>query len=116
MTGMGDDGAEGLGAIKKEGGMTIAQSEESCVVYGMPKAAIERGYAIRVVGLDVMASDAAGACAAGTRRNWLLRPRGARRTLRFGYGNGRDQRDLAADRPGMICSRKGRSVWSSLHQ
>src|SRR5579863_7406046 len=41
MTGMGDDGAEGLGAIKKEGGMTIAQSEESCVVYGMPKAAIE---------------------------------------------------------------------------
>ena len=60
MTGMGDDGAEGLGAVKKEGGMTIAQSEESCVVYGMPKAAIERGYAIRVVGLDVMACDAAG--------------------------------------------------------
>jgi two-component system, chemotaxis family, protein-glutamate methylesterase/glutaminase len=56
MTGMGDDGAEGLGAIKKEGGMTIAQSEESCVVYGMPKAAIERGYAIRVVGLDIMAA------------------------------------------------------------
>jgi two-component system chemotaxis response regulator CheB len=56
MTGMGDDGAEGLGAIKKEGGMTIAQSEESCVVYGMPKAAIERGYAIRVVGLDIMGS------------------------------------------------------------
>jgi two-component system chemotaxis response regulator CheB len=54
MTGMGDDGAEGLGAIKKEGGMTVAQNEESCVVYGMPKAAIERGYAIRVVGLDVM--------------------------------------------------------------
>ena len=56
MTGMGDDGAEGLGAIRKEGGMTVAQSEESCVVYGMPKAAIERGYAIRVVGLDLMAS------------------------------------------------------------
>jgi chemotaxis response regulator CheB len=51
---MGDDGAEGLGAIKKQGGMTIAQSEESCVVYGMPKAAIERGYAIRVIGLDGM--------------------------------------------------------------
>ncbi len=54
MTGMGDDGAEGLGEIKREGGMTIAQSEESCVVFGMPKAAIERGYAIRVVGLDLM--------------------------------------------------------------
>ena len=62
MTGMGDDGAEGLGAIKKEGGMTIAQSEESCVVYGMPKAAIERGYAIRVVGLDVMASTLQAIC------------------------------------------------------
>jgi two-component system chemotaxis response regulator CheB len=60
MTGMGDDGAEGLGAVKKEGGMTIAQSEESCVVFGMPKAAIERGYAMRVVGLDAMADDAAG--------------------------------------------------------
>ena len=62
MTGMGDDGAEGLGAVKKEGGMTIAQSEESCVVYGMPKAAIERGYAIRVVGLDVMASTLQAIC------------------------------------------------------
>ncbi len=54
MTGMGDDGAEGLGAVKKLGGMTLAQSEESCVVFGMPKAAIERGYAVRVVGLDVL--------------------------------------------------------------
>jgi chemotaxis response regulator CheB len=62
MTGMGDDGAEGLGTIKKEGGMTIAQNEESCVVYGMPKAAIERGYAIRVVGLDVMGSTLQALC------------------------------------------------------
>jgi two-component system chemotaxis response regulator CheB len=62
MTGMGDDGAEGLGAIKKEGGMTIAQSEESCVVYGMPKAAIERGYAVRVVGLDTMGSTLQAIC------------------------------------------------------
>jgi two-component system, chemotaxis family, protein-glutamate methylesterase/glutaminase len=62
MTGMGDDGAEGLGAIKKEGGMTIAQSEESCVVYGMPKAAIERGYAIRVVGLDIMGATLQALC------------------------------------------------------
>jgi two-component system, chemotaxis family, protein-glutamate methylesterase/glutaminase len=62
MTGMGDDGAEGLGAIKKEGGMTLAQSEESCVVYGMPKAAIERGYALRIVGLDVMAATLQALC------------------------------------------------------
>ena len=44
MTGMGDDGASGMGAVKAAGGLTIAQSEESCVVFGMPKAAIERGY------------------------------------------------------------------------
>jgi two-component system chemotaxis response regulator CheB len=56
MTGMGDDGAQGLGAVKKAGGMTIAQSEESCVVFGMPKAAIERGFATRVIALDVLSS------------------------------------------------------------
>jgi two-component system chemotaxis response regulator CheB len=65
MTGMGDDGAEGLGALKKAGGITIAQSEESCVVYGMPKAAIERGYATRVVGLDVMSSTLQAICGRG---------------------------------------------------
>jgi two-component system, chemotaxis family, protein-glutamate methylesterase/glutaminase len=62
MTGMGDDGAEGLGAVKKAGGMTIAQSEESCVVYGMPKAAIERGYATRVVSLDVLSATLQALC------------------------------------------------------
>jgi two-component system, chemotaxis family, protein-glutamate methylesterase/glutaminase len=62
MTGMGDDGAEGLGAVKKAGGVTIAQSEESCVVYGMPKAAIERGYATRVVALDVISSTLQALC------------------------------------------------------
>ncbi len=56
MTGMGDDGAEGLGTVRASGGMTIAQSEQSCVVFGMPKAAIERGYATRIVDLESMAS------------------------------------------------------------
>ena len=54
MTGMGEDGAEGLGLIKSVGGMTIAQSAESCVVYGMPRAAIERGYAIRISALEAI--------------------------------------------------------------
>jgi two-component system, chemotaxis family, protein-glutamate methylesterase/glutaminase len=62
MTGMGDDGAEGLGEVKRVGGMTIAQNEESCVVYGMPKAAIDRGYATRVVGLDVLSSTLQALC------------------------------------------------------
>jgi two-component system chemotaxis response regulator CheB len=56
MTGMGDDGAAGLGAIKAAGGMTIAQSEESCVVSGMPRAAIAKGYANRIVPLDGLAA------------------------------------------------------------
>jgi len=63
MTGMGDDGAEGLGAVKKAGGMTIAQSEESCVVFGMPRVAIERGYAMRVVALEVLSSTLQALCA-----------------------------------------------------
>lgn len=66
MTGMGDDGAEGLGTVKAAGGMTIAQSEDSCVVYGMPKAAIERGYAVRVVGLEAMATTLISLCAPET--------------------------------------------------
>ncbi|MFW9876609.1 MAG: chemotaxis-specific protein-glutamate methyltransferase CheB [Candidatus Thorarchaeota archaeon] len=45
LTGLGDDGAAGLDAIKAAGGDTIAESEETCVVYGMPKAALKRGAA-----------------------------------------------------------------------
>jgi len=56
MTGMGDDGAEGLGAIKAAGGMTIAQSEDTCVVSGMPRAAIIKGYANKIIPLDGVAS------------------------------------------------------------
>lgn len=63
MTGMGDDGARALGNVKAAGGLTIAQSEESCVVYGMPKAAIERGHASRVLALDAMAAALLAECA-----------------------------------------------------
>lgn len=56
MTGMGDDGAEGLGAIKSAGGMTIAQSEETCVVSGMPRAAILKGYANKIIPLEGLAA------------------------------------------------------------
>jgi two-component system chemotaxis response regulator CheB len=52
MTGMGEDGAEGLGVIKAAGGFTIAQSEETCVVSGMPRAAITKGHVIRVIALE----------------------------------------------------------------
>jgi two-component system chemotaxis response regulator CheB len=52
MTGMGEDGAEGLGAIKCAGGMTLAQSEDTCVVSGMPRAAILKGYANKVLPLE----------------------------------------------------------------
>ena len=56
MTGMGEDGAESLGLIKAAGGLTIAQDEASSVVFGMPRAAIERGHAMRVVSLDAIAN------------------------------------------------------------
>ena len=45
LTGMGEDGVEGLGSIQKFGGKTIAESEETSVLYGMPKFAAKRGYA-----------------------------------------------------------------------
>ncbi len=51
LTGMGSDGAEGLLAIRKVGGITVAQDEASCVVYGMPKAAADRGAAQAVLPL-----------------------------------------------------------------
>ena len=65
MTGMGEDGANGLGLIKAAGGVTIAQGEQSCVVFGMPKAAIERGHAMRVVELDAMANTLQALCRPG---------------------------------------------------
>ena len=49
LTGMGEDGVEGLGSIQKFGGKTIAESEETSVLYGMPKFAAKRGYAKQIL-------------------------------------------------------------------
>jgi two-component system chemotaxis response regulator CheB len=62
MTGMGEDGAEGLGAMKAAGALTIAQDEASSIVFGMPRAAIERGFANRIVGLEDMANTLIAHC------------------------------------------------------
>jgi two-component system chemotaxis response regulator CheB len=55
LTGMGADGARGLLEMREAGARTLAQDEASCVVFGMPKAAIEMDAAERVVPLDAMA-------------------------------------------------------------
>ena len=55
MTGMGDDGAQGLLEMHEAGAVTVAQDEKSCVVFGMPKEAIKRGAADYVLPLDQIA-------------------------------------------------------------
>jgi two-component system, chemotaxis family, protein-glutamate methylesterase/glutaminase len=55
MTGMGDDGAQGLGEMKEAGAATIAQDEASCIVFGMPKEAIARGAVDVVMPLEQIA-------------------------------------------------------------
>jgi two-component system, chemotaxis family, protein-glutamate methylesterase/glutaminase len=55
LTGMGRDGAQGLKAIRDEGGRTLGQDERSCVVYGMPKAAADLGAVERQTSLERMA-------------------------------------------------------------
>jgi two-component system chemotaxis response regulator CheB len=52
LTGMGDDGARGLLAMRQAGARTLAQDEASCVVYGMPKAAVELGAVEQVQALS----------------------------------------------------------------
>ena len=57
MTGMGDDGAAGLAEMRNAGARTLAQDEDSCVVFGMPKEAIKRGGVERTVPLGAIASE-----------------------------------------------------------
>jgi two-component system, chemotaxis family, protein-glutamate methylesterase/glutaminase len=63
MTGMGDDGAAGLGAVRAAGGLTLVQSPDSCVVDSMPRSAIERGFASRVVSLSNLSGVLQSKCA-----------------------------------------------------
>lgn len=56
LTGMGDDGVEGLVALHRAGGLTVAQDEASCVVYGMPREAIMRHAADQILSLDQIAT------------------------------------------------------------
>ncbi|MDE2457327.1 MAG: chemotaxis protein CheB, partial [Burkholderiales bacterium] len=65
LTGMGDDGARGMKAMHERGARTIAQDEESCVVFGMPKEAIRLGGVDEVMALDRVASAILGFDARG---------------------------------------------------
>ncbi len=60
MTGMGDDGAAGLMEMRTAGAHTVAQDEESCVVFGMPKEAIKRGGVERTVTLTAIPREIMG--------------------------------------------------------
>ena len=52
---MGADGADGMAALRKAGAYTVAQDEATCVVWGMPREAIERKAVCQVAGLHEMA-------------------------------------------------------------
>jgi two-component system chemotaxis response regulator CheB len=54
MTGMGKDGATQLGAMYREGALTLGQDEKTAVVYGMPRVAFEMGHVMEQVGLQNM--------------------------------------------------------------
>jgi two-component system chemotaxis response regulator CheB len=60
LTGMGDDGAQGLFAMRQAGARTLAQDEASCVVFGMPREAIALGAAEEVVALEAMPTTVLG--------------------------------------------------------
>jgi two-component system chemotaxis response regulator CheB len=60
LTGMGSDGAKGIVAIKNAGGKAIVQDEQSCVVFGMPKAAVQTGVVDEVLPLDSIAKRLCG--------------------------------------------------------
>ncbi len=62
LTGMGNDGSQGIKAVKGGGGKVFAESEESAIVYGMPREAVASGLVDKVVHLDAMAKEILLAC------------------------------------------------------
>lgn len=62
LTGMGKDGADGMLAMRKAGAMTLGQDEHTSLIYGMPRAAFERGAVMRQTGLNHMAEAILDAC------------------------------------------------------
>jgi two-component system chemotaxis response regulator CheB len=72
LTGMGNDGAQGLLKMRQSGARTIAQDEATCVVYGMPREAVQLGAAAQVLPLPAIAE--AMLAAAGRRDSSGVRP------------------------------------------
>lgn len=62
LTGMGEDGADGLRTMRQAGAATFGQSAESCVIYGMPRAAMERGAVERELSLSALPVPMLAAC------------------------------------------------------
>jgi len=65
LTGMGNDGAQGVHAIKNSGGKVFAEAEETCVVFGMPKEAIATGLVDQVVALPLLCKEILNHCGYG---------------------------------------------------
>jgi two-component system chemotaxis response regulator CheB len=65
LTGMGKDGAEGMLELHRAGGVTLGQDEDSSLIYGMPRAAFERGAVMRQFSLSRMADAILDVCEHG---------------------------------------------------
>ena len=66
LLGVGVDGAQCLGEIRRAGGLTVAQDEASCVVFGMPGEAVRQGHAMQVLPLSRIAASIIGFGMRGT--------------------------------------------------
>ncbi len=72
MTGMGSDGVRGMKQLKEAGGTTIAQDEKSCIVFGMPKVAIDSGCIDMILPLEEIGGKVVSLLAGGAQRKMTL--------------------------------------------